>query len=97
MTIFASATLEWLLLGCFGCAIVSALVPWVNAEILLLAALPIATTYEASVPLIVVVTLGQMVGKSVIYWLSREAIGRTRRVLPAAVEKWRKRFARHIK
>ena len=35
MTIFASATLRWLLFGCFGGGIVSALVQWVNAEILL--------------------------------------------------------------
>lgn len=40
MLILEATSLWWLLLGCFGDAIVSALVPWVNAELLLLVALP---------------------------------------------------------
>lgn len=53
-----STSVVWLLFGAFGGAIVSALVPWVNGELLLLAALPAATAHEAGMPLVIVVTAG---------------------------------------
>lgn len=94
MPILETTSLWWLLLGCFGGAIVSALVPWVNAELLLLVALPLAVTHQASMPLVVVVTLGQMVGKSVMYWLSRKATGISAHRL-TLVEHWRARLEHH--
>jgi membrane protein YqaA with SNARE-associated domain len=94
MTFFDSTTTCWLLLGCLGGAFVSALVPWMNAEVMLLAALPLAVTHRASLPLVVVVTLGQMVGKSVMYWLSCRATGASGRT-PTAMERWRERFEQH--
>ena len=95
LTFLDSTTVGWLLLGCFGGAIVSAIVPWVNAELLLLAAMPVAMKHQASVPLVIVVAFGQMTGKSVLYWLARTAkVPRAER-LANAIERWRARFERH--
>jgi membrane protein YqaA with SNARE-associated domain len=95
MTFLDSTTAGWLLAGGFAGGLLSALVPWVNAEILLLAALPAAMTHGAGPGLVVALTLGQMVGKSVVYWLSREAIGRTGGRVTARTERWRTRFVQH--
>jgi membrane protein YqaA with SNARE-associated domain len=86
---------SWLIVACFGGAIVSALLPWVNAELLMLSALPLATAHGELVQLVFAVTGGQMVGKSVMYWLSREGTGSHARRFQSAVEWWRGRFQRH--
>ena len=88
--------------GCYGAAVASALVPWINAELLMLAAMPLALTHDALAPLVVIFTLGQMTGKSAMYWLGHRSAkregGRLRVPrLRAAVERWRERFERHPK
>jgi membrane protein YqaA with SNARE-associated domain len=75
----------------FALAVVSALVPWVNAELLMLSAVPLAGTPVQLAWFVVLVTLGQMVGKSVMYWISRSAGHRVPK-LEAAVARWRRRF-----
>jgi membrane protein YqaA with SNARE-associated domain len=93
MPFFESDAVAWLVLGAFGGAIVSAIVPWVNAELLLLST--VAIRRDATVPLVIAVALGQMVGKSVLYWLARSArIPRAQR-FTAAIERWRARFQGH--
>lgn len=84
-----------LLVALFGAAVVSALLPWVNGELVMLAALPVAETHGNVVGLVLVVTLGQMVGKSVMYWLSRRARGTLARRFRSGVERWRIRFENH--
>lgn len=68
MTPWDPAPTAWLMAGAFGGAIVSALVPWVNAEVLLLSALPLASSTGEVAGLVVAMTLGQMAGKSALYW-----------------------------
>ena len=57
-----------LYVACFGLSIVSALVPWVNGEALLLSCAVLAPTPFALAGLVGLASLGQMVGKCVLYW-----------------------------
>jgi membrane protein YqaA with SNARE-associated domain len=63
-----------LFLTYFALAVASALVPWVNAEIVMLSAVPLAASDMQLAWLVALVTIGQMVGKSIMYWLSRSAL-----------------------
>ncbi len=84
----------WLIAGSYAAAVVSALLPWVNGEVMLLAAVPTASARGAVLPLVLAFTLGQMTGKCAMYWLTRTATGRSQRV-DAVVERWRERFERY--
>ena len=80
----------WTIASCFIAAIVSALLPWVNAELMLLAVAAPLTSVGELVPVVLVVTAGQVSGKSALYWIARRAFasaphGRFAR----AVERWR--------
>lgn len=57
----------------FALAVISAVVPWVNAEVLMLSAVPWASTPAVLIGAVVAVTLGQMTGKSFVFWASRHA------------------------
>jgi len=57
----------------FGVCVVSAMIPVVNAEIYLLSASALAPR-SLVVPLILAATLGQMVGKVVMYYAARGAV-----------------------
>jgi membrane protein YqaA with SNARE-associated domain len=61
----------WACVGCFGGTMMSAVVPWMSAEILMLS-LPALTPspYELA-GLVVVGTIGQMAGKCILYWAAR--------------------------
>ena len=85
----------WLVAGCFGAAIVSAVLPWVNAELLMLSAVPLAGSRAELSTLVLAVTMGQMTGKSVMYWLSRTATGERAGRIRAITERWRNRFTHH--
>lgn len=85
----------WLLGGSYVAALVSALLPWVNGELLMLAAMPAATKLGAVPPVVVAFTLGQMTGKSAMYWVTRTAVRRPSARLAAAGERWRTRFEQH--
>lgn len=62
----------WLPLGAYAAGVVSALVPWVNAEALLVSTIALTPASSSMTALIVVaVAAGQMTGKSAIYWMSR--------------------------
>lgn len=82
----------WMLAGSFGAATASAVIPWVNAELLLLAAAPTAATHGLTGALICAVTLGQMVGKSGMYWTTRLAADRGATTADAVVGRWRSVF-----
>lgn len=66
--------ITWLTLSCFGLTIVSALVPWVNAEVILLSFVANASSRVSVAAFIVVATMGQMVGKCLLLWMSRRAL-----------------------
>jgi membrane protein YqaA with SNARE-associated domain len=95
MPTWATSSDLWLALGCYGAAVVSAIVPWVNAELLMLSAVPLAGSRGELTTLVLAVTMGQMTGKSVMYWLSRTATGDRARRLHVLTERWRDRFAQH--
>lgn len=58
--------------GCFALTAVSAVVPWVNAEIVLLSFTATAASPAAMMVLVVVATAGQMTGKLVLYAAGRQ-------------------------
>ena len=95
MSVLESSAVSWLLIGCCGASILSALLPWLNAEVLMLSAMPIAAAHGMVSSLVFAVTLGQMIGKSIMYWLSRNASGAHARRFHGAVERWRSHFEEH--
>ena len=69
------AEIEALLLicaGCFALTAVSAVVPWVNAEIVLLSFTAMASSPAVMALLVVVATAGQMTGKLALYAAGRQ-------------------------
>ena len=85
----------WMAGGCYILALVSALVPWVNAEVLMLAALPFARSPLHLALLVALMTLGQMTGKSAMYWCSRRAALRPTLRMRDAMARWKARLDRH--
>ena len=85
----------WMAGGCYMLALVSALVPWVNAEVLMLAALPFARSPLHLALLVSLMTLGQMTGKSAMYWCSRRAALRPTLRMRHAMARWKARLDRH--
>ena len=83
-----------LYLSCFVLSIVSALVPWVNGEVLLLS---LAALVRSPFPLLVLVLLasaGQMAGKCVLYWAGRGVIPLRSGRIGITLASWRERFER---
>ena len=83
-----------MLLSSFTLAVASAVLPWINGEIILLAFVASATSTLDIALIVVAVTAGQVAGKSALYWLARRA----RRLPPprvaAFLARWRERAAR---
>jgi membrane protein YqaA with SNARE-associated domain len=78
--------------GYFMLAVVSAVLPWVNGEVLMISAIPIAASRPALAALVVAVSAGQMTGKSVMYWLARLSTGRRPGRWRGVAESWRARL-----
>ena len=98
-----TATALWMaVLGYYAMAIVSAVFPWVNAEVLMLSAIPAARSPPVLAAFVAAVSAGQMTGKGVLYWLGRRSMaGRVARLGPPAIrgggwqralDRWRARF-----
>jgi membrane protein YqaA with SNARE-associated domain len=85
----------WVVVTGYATAMVSALLPWINGELLMLAAAPMASKRGVLLPLVVAFTLGQMTGKCAMYWLTRTATTRRSPGVDAAIQRWRGPFARH--
>lgn len=85
----------WMVAGWYGLALVSAVVPWVNAEVLMLAALPFARSPLQLALLVALMTLGQMTGKSAMYWCSRRAAVKPTPRVRDAMARWKERLDRH--
>jgi membrane protein YqaA with SNARE-associated domain len=60
--------------SCFALSIVSALVPWVNGEILLLSFAALGRSSLQAAIMVVLASLGQMVGKCVLYWTAQSLV-----------------------
>ena len=85
----------WMLVTCFGTSILTALLPWMNAEVMLLSATRFVASQTALMGLVAVVTAGQMPGKTAMYWLARKAADARSDRLAQLTERWRARFTEH--
>ena len=79
---------------CFGLSIVSALVPWVNGEVLLL-----SLSFHARSPfhlaiLVFLASAGQIAGKCVLYWAGRGVIPFGNGRIGRALNSWKDRLSR---
>jgi membrane protein YqaA with SNARE-associated domain len=80
----------WTLAACFALAIVSALLPWVNAELMLLAVAAPMTSIADLLALVLAVTAGQVSGKAALYWIARRATSQSPSGrIGRAVGRWR--------
>lgn len=82
-------------LACFGLALASGLMPWVNAEFVLLVAAAPLTSFGDLLPIVLAMTVGQMIGKGVLYWIARRAPNPTEGRFGRAVERWRTTCEKH--
>ena len=95
MNSFDLPQIWWMGAGCYVLALVSAVVPWVNAELLMLAALPFVRSPLHLAVLVALMTLGQMTGKSAMYWCSRRAALKPTPRVRDAMARWKNRLDRH--
>lgn len=79
-------------LSCFGLTVVSAIVPWVNAEIILLSFVALAHSPAQLALVVVIATAGQMAGKCVVFWAGRRGEG-WRGHGGELAQRWRQRLA----
>ncbi len=87
-------SITWVAVWCFGLTVVSAVVPWVNAELIVLS-FPVLTQSPLELTaLVLVATAGQMTGKIAVYWTGRGAGKLPKKRTAAAIERWRLRFER---
>ncbi len=89
----ASASMAWICLWCFGLTFVSAVIPWVNAEIIVLSLPAFASSRAGLLGLVLVAAAGQMTGKCVVYWVGREGGRILKPRIESAAARWRDRLA----
>ena len=80
--------------GYYAIGILSAVMPWVNAEILMLSAIPVAGSRQALAALVLAVSAGQMTGKAGAYWMSRRSARPQSPRVQQALDRWRTRLER---
>jgi membrane protein YqaA with SNARE-associated domain len=83
-----------LALSCFSLSILSALMPWVNGEVLLLSLSAFAPSRYALALLVILTSAGQMTGKCILYWASRGVIPIKKGRLGKSLNSWKERFER---
>lgn len=79
-------------LWCFTLSIVSALVPWVNGEILLLSFTALVRSPLDLIRLVLSASAGQMVGKCALYWAGRGVVPLQSNRVRLTMASWRERF-----
>jgi len=77
--------------GCFALTVVSAVIPWVNAEIVLLSFTATVSSPGAMAALVVVATAGQMTGKLALYAAGRQGSRAPSARLARLLDVWRPR------
>ncbi len=80
--------------SCFALSIVSALLPWVNCELLLLSLAAMVRSPWELACLVLLTSMGQMAGKCVLYWGGRGTIRFQSNRITRATASWGKRFER---
>jgi membrane protein YqaA with SNARE-associated domain len=78
-------------LSCFGLTVVSAILPWVNAEVIVVSFAALAHSPAEVAWVVIVATSGQMLGKSVVFWTGRRG-ERWRGRESAWSSRWRERL-----
>ena len=68
LTSLTGAAWLWTSLSCFGLTVVSAILPWVNAEVIVVSFAALAHSPAEVALVVVVATAGQMAGKCVVFW-----------------------------
>jgi len=76
---------------CLALTTVSAIVPWVNAEVIVLSLPTVAGSVWQLLALVMVATAGQMLGKCVVYWAGRRGAGLSGPKVKATLARWRAR------
>ncbi len=89
------ANIWWVAAGYYSIAVLSAVLPWVNAELVMLSAVPLAGSPLRLGVLVGVVTAGQMTGKAVMYWIARRTNRPHGPVLQRILGRWRERLQRN--
>lgn len=87
-----AVNLIWLSLSCVGLTVVSAILPWVNAEVILLSIVAMTRSAPDAAVIVLAATFGQMAGKCVVYWTSRAVRPQRSPRIAAALA----RFQRHV-
>ena len=77
--------------SCFALTAVSAVVPWVNAELVLLSFTATASSPTAMAVLVVVATVGQMTGKLALYTAGRHGSRAPSQRIARLLDVWRPR------
>lgn len=90
MNAFNDST-AWLLASCFGLSIVSALVPWLNGEAIVLGFAAASPAPAHLVMLALTAAFGQTLGKCVLYYAG-SGVARVKATDSARVERWRQRL-----
>ena len=94
MTVWGELGLGWASVCCFGLTVASAVFPWMNAEIIVLALPAVAHSRLALIGLVVVATAGQMTGKCLVYWAGRGSSRLSSPKIVRTLDRWRERFRR---
>jgi membrane protein YqaA with SNARE-associated domain len=81
-------------LVCFALTVASAILPWLNAEIIVLALPAVAHSRWALAVLVVTAVAGQMAGKCVVYWAGLNSVRAASPRMTRALERWRGRMTR---
>jgi membrane protein YqaA with SNARE-associated domain len=79
--------------GLYALAVLTAILPWVNAEVVMISAAAVCTSGEAISVAVILVTAGQMTGKSAMYWMMRYGDAGIPVRLRTAIERWRAQLA----
>jgi len=80
----------WLAGGCYALGVGSAVLPWLNAELLLLSALSLTSSLPATLAVVVAITAGQMTGKTAVYLTARRVGGGKSVRVKVALDRWRR-------
>ena len=67
----AGASWAWASVSCFAAAILSAIFPWIAAEAVLIAFLALAHSPAQVAGVVVILSVGQMAGKAIVFWGAR--------------------------
>jgi membrane protein YqaA with SNARE-associated domain len=79
-------------LWCLVLSVVSALVPWVNGEVILLSLTALAHSHWARILLVLSASAGQMAGKCILYWTGKGVIPLKSARVKKTVSAWKERF-----